>query len=273
VHSGQHRPTFFATIPLMAYPVLRIDPRLPLVWQTPSTLQIGVDPPRVVVEDLSEGALILLEALVTGVTQPGAELLAREAGVCTLESNRVLHALQPVFITKTELPLPTFALLGQSAQRGVMTTHLRALGHSVALTHNQKPRATETVLVGNYVLDPALYQQCISIDLAHTPVVFQDQSVVVGPRVTPGSGPCLHCVWENAVARAPHHGAVMSQLWRRSAPADTAEMALLATTQVLELVRKPQEGLVLRIDALNRVVSEHFETPSSECRCRSLSLA
>ena len=256
----------------MASPVLRINPRLPLVWRNPSTLQIGVDPPVVVIDNLSEGALMLLEALVKGLTPPGATLLAGEAGVPLQECQRILQALDPALTAARETPLVGFALRGHSAHRGTMTAHLRALGHPVAPAQEATSRTSETVLVGNYVLDPVLYRACLSFDLPHTPVVFQDQSVVIGPRVTPGSGPCLHCVWENAVSRAPHHQAVMSQLWRKLAPADTSEMALLATTAVLELVTKPQRGRVLRIDALSHVVSERWETPSNECRCRNIAV-
>jgi len=153
-----------------------------------------------------------------------------------------------------------------------MTAHLRALGHPVALAQEATSTHQRDRAGGNYVLDPVLYRAVPQHRLPHTPVVFQDQSVVIGPRVTPGSGPCLHCVWENAVSRAPHHQAVMSQLWRKLAPADTSEMALLATTAVLELVTKPQRGRVLRIDALSHVVSERWEAPSNECRCRNIAV-
>ena len=186
----------------MASPVLRINPRLPLVWRNPSTLQIGVDPPVVVIGNLSE----------------------------------------------------------------------HALGRPIAPAQEATSRTSETVLVGNYVLDPVLYRACLSIDLPHTPVVFQDQWVVIGPRVTPGSGPCLHCVWANAVSITPHHQAVMSQLWRKLAPAEPSEMALLATTAVLELVSKPQRDRSLRIDALSHFVSERWETPSNECRGRNIAV-
>jgi len=94
----------------MASPVLRINPRLPLVWRNPTTLQIGVDPPVVVIDNLSEGALMLLEALVKGLTPPGATLMAGEAGVPLQECHRILQALDPALTAARETPLVGFAL-------------------------------------------------------------------------------------------------------------------------------------------------------------------
>ena len=112
----------------MASPVLRINPRLPLVWRNPSTLQIGVDPPVVVIDNLSEGALMLLEALVKGLTPPGATLLAGEAGVPLQECQRILQALDPALTAARETPLVGFALRAGTPGRsrpGGHSTHQR----------------------------------------------------------------------------------------------------------------------------------------------------
>ncbi len=56
--------------------VLKLDPRFPLVWRTPSSLQLGVDPAVVTLHDVSETTERLLAALVAGV---GLLLLALSA--------------------------------------------------------------------------------------------------------------------------------------------------------------------------------------------------
>ena len=48
--------------------ILKLDPRYPVVWRSPSSVQVGIDPPIVVVEDLTSGQERLLAALGPGVS-------------------------------------------------------------------------------------------------------------------------------------------------------------------------------------------------------------
>ena len=50
-------------------PVLRLDPRRPLLWRDPSTLQVGADPVLAVLADVDDARLRLVESLVVGVTR------------------------------------------------------------------------------------------------------------------------------------------------------------------------------------------------------------
>ena len=53
---------------------LRLDPRRPIVWRTPHSLQIGVDPVLAVLDDVSEGDARLIDALAVGVPRSGLEI-------------------------------------------------------------------------------------------------------------------------------------------------------------------------------------------------------
>jgi hypothetical protein len=241
-----------------------------MVWHTPTTLQIGVDPPLVVIDDLSESALLLLEGLRTGVTVTGAAMIAKEAGMSAEESQRLMAALGPVLQEQHPAPPLRLELEGNSTQHAVFSQHWRALGHHLLERGDNAEHPAEMVILANYVVDPALYRRCLTLDRVHTPVVFRDQSVVIGPRITPGLGPCLHCLWLNETKRSPHHHAMMSQLWQQRAPSDTPDMALIAAWQVLSLLEQPQVGRFLRVDTLTREVTEHTEESSPECLCRDI---
>ncbi|MFT6972931.1 MAG: hypothetical protein ACJAV4_000140 [Pontimonas sp.] len=259
----------------MSSPVVTIDPRLPIVWQNPHAVQIGVDPARATLIDVDDRVLPLLHGLHRGVTVSGASLLAREAGLTVSETAIIMHALAPTFIAPEPRPLRPLRLRGDSAHLPHFAQVWRDLGHTVFDSlpledGGGNSSREEAVLIGNFVLDPALYRVCLQNDTVHTAVVFLDQSLVIGPRVTPGQGPCMHCVWRNASDRNPHHLAITSQLWGQRAATDTRELASLAAWHVRDLIHSPRRGAVLRIDGLTRVVSETREEPSAECACRGL---
>ena len=60
--------------------VLRLDPRLPLLWRTPSSLQFGVDDPPVVLEAVSAAEERMIAALRVGVSRSGLEMISATAG-------------------------------------------------------------------------------------------------------------------------------------------------------------------------------------------------
>jgi hypothetical protein len=274
VHSARRKPLLLRHYRTMSSPVVKIDPRLPIVWQNPRSVQIGVDPPQATLLDVDDRVLPLLHGLHLGVTLAGARLLAREAGLTVSESAIIMHSLAPTFIAPKHSPLPSLRLRGHSAHLPHFAQVWRTLGHTVIdSAQNEDDGGSsieEAVLVGNFVLDPALYRACLQNDTIHTAVVFLDQSLLIGPRVTPGRGPCVHCVWRNTSDRNPHHLAITSQLWGQRAATDTKEFAALAAWHVRDLIHSPRQGAVLRIDGLTRVVSETREEPSVECACRGL---
>lgn len=253
----------------MSTRVLRFDPNLPLVWRTPDTLQIGVDPVVVVIPQIPDEALPLLEGLRSGVTPSGAVMLASDAGLKDTERETLLSALLPAVRTPPRATALTLAVTGESAHRRLMTEHLTHLGHEV-VEASDASRSTERIMVANYVPHPAEYRACMSRDTAHTPVIFRDQSVTVGPRVTPGSGPCLQCLWQHELLVNPHHQAVMSQLWGARAPADTAAMTLHATWAALSLMSESRQGEVVRIDAHTQEWTTRTVERSPDCLCQSL---
>ncbi|MCU1474169.1 MAG: uncharacterized protein JWQ92_2237, partial [Amnibacterium sp.] len=75
--------------------VLRIDPAAALVWRSPSTLQIGVDPPLAVLRDLLPTAERIVTALVAGTDPASLAALAVDRALEPAELHRILAAVEP----------------------------------------------------------------------------------------------------------------------------------------------------------------------------------
>ena len=253
----------------MSSPVLRLDPALPLVWRTPDTLQVGIDPVVAVIPQVADAALPLVEGLRAGVTPSGAAMLAAHGGLEDSERESLLTRLRPALRPSVQLTPLALSLRGQSSHRTLIAQHLTLLGHDVSETASSRER----IIVANYVLNPAEYREGMSHDIPHTPVIFMDQAVRVGPRVTPGVGPCLQCLWQHEVARNPHHQAVMSQLWNSQAPTDTPAMTLHAVWAALTLINRQKPGEIIRIDAHSGQWRTFTTAASPECLCGSVAVA
>ncbi|KZX20015.1 hypothetical protein [Rathayibacter tanaceti] len=48
--------------------VLRLDPRLPLLWRSANALQLGLDRPLVILDDVGYAEELLLDALRLGTS-------------------------------------------------------------------------------------------------------------------------------------------------------------------------------------------------------------
>src|SRR3954471_3671341 len=94
--------------------VLRLDPRLPLLWRTPSSVQFGSEEPVVVLEDVTEGEDRLLATLGAGISDTGFAMLARSLGVSAEASRALLEAVAPVLVTNPPEALARAAVLGDS---------------------------------------------------------------------------------------------------------------------------------------------------------------
>jgi len=285
--------------------ILRLDPRLPVVWRSPMSVQIGLDPPRVRLDDVSPTTERLIAALVAGVTRPGLTMIA---GRDTAECGALLEALHPALLGPPDearqaglpVPVPTIVVAGSGPTAEALVAAI-ASGGSRVLTAPDPAEVAATinepgaelpdaaVLIGHYVLAPTAGGVWLRRDVPHLPVVFSDSGVQIGPLVTPGTGPCLHCLelhHRDADAAWP---ALASQLFGRSSAADTAPLSLEAAAQACRMVlaalsvhgsvplrpARSQPGssaqsLYFRADTGEREWREW--TPHAECDCRGIRL-
>ncbi|MDH2445309.1 hypothetical protein QDR37_15265 [Amnibacterium sp. CER49] len=200
--------------------MLRLDPAAPPLWRTPTSLQLGWDPPLAVLPHVTAGTEVLVDALVEGADREHLDDLADRRHLPPGAVDDLLAAVAP-------------ALEASGPARGGLLVDgpddlAAALGPLAALPPLPQRFA---LLTAHHVLPPARSIRWLAEDVPHLPVVFADQAVVVGPLVVPGVTPCLRCADEHRLDAEPRWPAIAGQLLARP-PARTATLPLL----VLETV-------------------------------------
>lgn len=253
---------------------LRIAPRWPLVWRDPYTLQIGVDPARVVLEDVTTLEEKIVAALTVGMQRRGLEVIA-SADPRVLDA--LLDRLRPVLQETTEPgPVPRIAVTGVGALAEAIRTILRGSGHDlVPHDSTDSPGNPDlAVVVGHGVLDPELHSYWLRRDVPHLPVVASDSAVQVGPLIRPGDGPCLLCLELHRRDGDVAWPAIATQLLGRGPGPE--HPALIADTAAT-VARRVERWLAGTDSAGHSVrVDEHGDrdfrewSPHPECGCRGI---
>lgn len=280
---------------------LRLDPRLPIVWRTPHSLQIGVDPVIVVLDAVSDGDGRLVDALAVGVTRDGLAMLADRAGVAERRVDELLAAVAPALaVTRAAASdttvRPAIAVVGAGLGAQRVAAVLHEAGHPVALhapgtaatTRGRRPSLA--VLVSTHVIDPLEHQRWLRVDVPHLPIVFGEAAVTIGPLVAVGATACLGCVEREHARRDPARAAIATQLWGRAAAAESASLATEAAVEALRMLRasipaphddpapvadpaprdEPVASMSVRLDAANGVRATTEWWPDDGCGCREL---
>lgn len=277
---------------IMCAMTLRLDPRRPIVWRTPHSLQIGVDPVLATIDAVSEGDARLVDALAVGVTRAGLEMLADQSAVPCDRVEQLLATLAPALATAapaTRSAALTVVGAGVGAQR--VAAVLGEAGHAVTLRAPEHPEGDATasaargrrpdavVLVSAHVIDPRAHQRWLRRDVPHLPVIFGEAAVTIGPLVRPGATACLGCVERRRTLDDPARPAIAAQLW--GAPA-AAESPALATEAAVEALRLLRTGILKPLDEAAPSVSVRLDADSGarttaswaaldDCGCRVLS--
>lgn len=256
--------------------VLRLDPSVPLVWRDPFSLQFGVDPPRVVLREMSNADERVIAALQTGVTPAGLQMVAKAAGVSADALRQIMESLAPMLLESTAKPKARrVAVLGSGPTA-------RLLGH--ALGEMSVAAADETtcdlgVALGHYVLDPRQYGMWLRRDLPHLPIIFGDGTVTIGPLVEPGVTACLYCLEHHRRDADASWSAIASQLWGKTSAAETPlaarEVAAIATRMILRrLETGAAPGIAsaasIRLDVATGATTRREWMPHPECGCIEL---
>jgi hypothetical protein len=245
--------------------VLKLDPRYPILWRSPSSVQVGSEGVAIL-EEVSDGDARLLAALAAGVSESGYSMMARSAGVSSERADDILSLLSEALERPTP-PLPMrAAVLGDSELGRAIAGLLAASG---ALC--DAADAGLVVLVGDGVLAPADHTPWLSRDVPHVAVLAAETSVTVGPFVEPGSGPCLYCVH---LARADDDEAwpaLATQLLGRPATqldplARTEVASFVARTVLRRLEGAPGDGTSWRLDGRGGVSARTWAR-HPDCRC------
>lgn len=255
---------------------LKLDPRWPLVWRNPFSVQLGIDPPLVRLDDLTDVEERMLSALAVGVTLPGLALICRGD---TAQRDWLLKRLAPVLLVdETPAPLPLVAVSGSGPLVDELTRVLANSGVRVVVAEHasdlEQSSPDLAVLVGDFVLAPASHSVWLRRDIPHVPVVSSDTGVTIGPVIEPGDGPCLLCVELHRRDEDAAWPAVATQLLGRRTTTPTlvsVETAATLTRLVLgRLHFGPTASLSVRIDAATGERTTTSWTQHPECGCRGI---
>lgn len=257
--------------------ILRLDPRRAIVWRSPDSLQIGVDPALVVLDAVSDGDARLVAALETGVTRAGLGVLAHAAQMADDEVERLLARLAPALTRAPAEAAPParVAVAGSSDSAARIARVLAEAGHPVVVAaagdRLDEEAVDVAVLVSTHVIDPLEHQRWLRRDVRHLAVVIGEASATVGPLVVPGATACLACVEQARTEEDAAWPAIASQLWGRPAAADAPLLAAEAGAAVVRMLGGAG-GRSLRIAADDGARVEREWRPSPRCGCRGLEL-
>jgi hypothetical protein len=221
--------------------VVRLDPGLPVVWRTPKSLQIGLDPARVVLSDVSAVQERLLAAVATGTTPLALAALAGRGEAAQAEAAHILKLLEPALERPGRSVRGHVAVCGTDPTVDRIANLLGAEGVRVSIVREEHSAETVepdvAVIVAHFVLAPWQLSFWLRRDVPQLPVVFSDTGVSVGPVLTPGRGPCLYCLELHRTDADAAWPALATQLLGRRGYAETTlrstEAATLATRRVL----------------------------------------
>lgn len=257
--------------------ILRLDPRLPLVWRTPTSIQLGIEPPVVVLDDVTELDERMLAALAVGVSDSG---LAMIAGKRDDDREALLAALGPALATAPVTPLSaTVAVHGTESVVAAVASMLSHTGIDVVTGPDAAALAEVSpdlaIVAGTFVLPPDLHGLWLRRDVPHVPVVIGDAGAVVGPVVEPGSGPCLLCLELHRRDRDAAWPAIATQLLGRRSRAESpvlvTEAAAAACRLALDRIRTGASAPAsLRIDAATGRREARTWERHPECGCRGI---
>ncbi|WP_411698594.1 hypothetical protein [Conyzicola sp.] len=264
--------------------VLKLDPRYPLVWRSPSSLQLGVASPVVVLHEVSTADELMLSALLAGVSQPGLAMIARGGGVDDDAAAALLAAVAPALETPAPVGAHTVCLVGSGATADRIAANLAAEGVLVnRATEVEEAAATScdlAIAVGHFVLAPDLHGLWLRRDIPHLPVVLSDTSTSVGPLIEPGTGPCLYCLQRYHTDADPAWPALSAQLWGRRSQIETAlvagEIAVAASRAALTRLDEGHAAsahLSTEIDSRSGATTTRAWLPHPECGCTGVSVA
>ena len=252
--------------------VLKLDPRYPLLWRTPTSLQFGVDAPPVLLPAVTNADERMIAALVSGVSRSGLSAIGTSAGAEEAAVGHLLDAVSPVLLPAPSGPGLTgkvVVLTGTGPTADAIAALLRSCGIRVRVNDTGGRRPDLAIIVGQFVIEPELHGLWLRRDVPHLAVVFGDTEARIGPMIEPGNGPCLHCLERQRTDADPAWPAIASQLWGRSSPAETALASSEAAALVFRLAVARLGSSQPLADLLPAATSLHLDSDSGRITRRS----
>ena len=224
--------------------VLKLSTTHPIVWLSPSSLQVGVDVPLAVLDRAPRRIEVLLGALERGVADGSPGAIAARFGLPRGEVERVLSWLAPAL--SPELP----PLLGRSVRveatdepvLAALSEQVTALGAHLAGGPDDQgvlpwAEVDLAVLAFRFAVQPRRCRPFLARDVPVLPIVFGEATASIGPLLG-GDRPCGWRVHLAAVDADPQWEVKSIQAATRPAPSMHARgVAAVAAQTATALLR------------------------------------
>ncbi|MEY2698366.1 MAG: hypothetical protein RL720_322 [Actinomycetota bacterium] len=264
--------------------MLKLNSDLPLVWRTPTSLQIGIDNPRALLPQLYPAEERFISALRTGFGDASLQTVANECGLTSDECSAFLRALGPALIPTSAQTSWRISLDGSGPLVDSLGLLLIASGHRVVRASAAVSGKTDlAVVVGDYALEPHRPSGWLSRDIPHLPVVFTDESVRIGPllgtrpaSLTPAELlPCEQCIELTHRDKDACWVAMVSQLVGTPAPSQTPLLNAEISGLIARWVQTPDahpisSNTAIRINAKDGSKETLTFALHPDCACQAL---
>jgi bacteriocin biosynthesis cyclodehydratase domain-containing protein len=261
---------------------IRFDPRFPLVWRDPQTLQIGVDRPVVVLDSLTSRQERIVAAIAAGHGRSGLAGIVHHSGCRESDVTTLVSRVTPALVVEPNATGPQIAIAGSCALADEIDSLLRASGlvpsrvdvETVAL----EPVPALGIAVSHHVHEPALVGSWLRRDIPHLCVVSGDVSTRIGPLVVPGRTACTHCLDLHRSDVDTAWGVIAGQLWGRR-PVDSGMLATRdvavrtvrrAIDHLLGEPRRTADAVIDTIEQETGAVTRSTSRPHPACGCAAL---
>ncbi|SKA99271.1 bacteriocin biosynthesis cyclodehydratase domain-containing protein [Agreia bicolorata] len=262
---------------------LQIDPRYPVLWRTPSSMQIGADRSIVTLHDVTVAEEHLVAVLRKGISQSGLDMIGETVGASPDDVADLLLRVRPALrrhaASARGLEGTMIAITGPTVGADAIRSVLAGLG--AGLVDSSEP-ADLAIIVSTFSTDPRQSGTWLRRDIPHLAVVFGDSEVRIGPLVEPGSGPCLHCIERARIDDDPSWPALAGQLLGRRAhtedPLTVSTVTPLVARAVLDRLAPDtprSRRLRLRsrasiVDGQTGDIEEKKFSPHADCACQGV---
>jgi bacteriocin biosynthesis cyclodehydratase domain-containing protein len=265
----------------------RIDPRLPLLWRTPSEIQLGFASPRAVLVDLTPAEEYVVSALHSGVSDVSLRALGAQRGMSDAELSNLLARIAPALEPPGRVTLPQVAVegggLGAARIAHTLTdAAFTVVGATELMSSTESPRRTSplsadathpiAIIVATMVLAPERCGRWLRRGVQHLPVVWLDTEVQVGPLIDPGRTACWHCVELARCDLDAARRALVTQVAGRPAASETnrtTQEVALRVARWIDGSDAPASGNALILQVSSGRWRPMATTPHEACSCHT----
>lgn len=265
----------------------RIDPRLPLLWRTPSEIQLGFASPRAVLVDLTPAEEYVVSALHSGVSDVSLRALGAQRGMSAAHLSDLLARIGPALEPPGSATLPPVAVEGgglgaariahtltEAAFPVVGATELLggADGHTRSSPLSADAPHPIAIVVAAMVLDPERCGRWLRRGVQHLPVVWLDTEVHVGPVIDPGRTACWHCIELARCDVDTARRALVTQVAGRPAASETNRTTQEVALRIARWVDgsdAPEQGTALILQVSSGRWRPMATTPHAKCSCHT----